>query len=138
MDNIFEKAGRYIAIALLVLMGIVVIAATVELAYEIVMGLIQPPGFFLDVTELLETFGLFLMVLIGLELMTSIHMYLSDHTIHAEMMFLVAMTAVTRKIVILETTTTEPLLLFGLGFLIFGLSGGYFLMRKSDRRSARV
>ncbi len=130
MDNIFEKAGRYIAIALLVLMGIVVIAATAELAYEIVMGLIQPPGFFLGVTELLETFGLFLMVLIGLELMTSIHMYLSDHTIHAEMMFLVAMTAVTRKIVILETTTTEPLLLFGLGFLIFGLSGGYFLIRK--------
>jgi len=130
MDNIFEKAGQYIAIALLVLMGIVVIAATAELAYEIVMGLIQPPGFFLSVTELLETFGLFLMVLIGLELMTSIHMYLSDHTIHAEMMFLVAMTAVTRKIVILETTTTEPLLLFGLGFLIFGLSGGYFLIRK--------
>ncbi len=130
MDNIFEKAGRYIAIALLVLMGIVVIAAIVELAYEIVMGLIQPPGFFLGVTELLETFGLFLMVLIGLELMTSIHMYLSDHTIHAEMMFLVAMTAVTRKIVILETTTTEPLLLFGLGFLILALSGGYFLIRK--------
>ncbi len=130
MDNIFEKAGRYIAIALLVLMGIVVIAAIAELAYEIVMGLIQPPGFFLGVTELLETFGLFLMVLIGLELMTSIHMYLSDHTIHAEMMFLVAMTAVTRKIVILETGTTEPLLLFGLGFLILALSGGYFLIRK--------
>ncbi len=130
MDNIFEKAERYIAIALLVLMGIVVIAAIAELAYEIVMGLIQPPGFFLGVSELLETFGLFLMVLIGLELMTSIHMYLSDHTIHAEMMFLVAMTAVTRKIVILETGTSEPLFLFGLGFLILALSGGYFLIRK--------
>ena len=130
VDNIFEKAGRYIAIALLVLMGIVVIAAIAELAHEIVIGLIQPPGFFLGVTELLETFGLFLMVLIGLELMTSIHMYLSDHTIHAEMMFLVAMTAVTRKIVILETANTEPLLVFGLGFLILALSGGYFLIRK--------
>ena len=130
MDIIFEKVGRYIAIALLGLMGVVVIAAIVELAYEIVTGLIQPPGFFLGVTELLETFGLFLMVLIGLELMTSIHMYLSDHTIHAEMMFLVAMTAVTRKIVILETSNTEPLLVFGLGFLILALSGGYFLIRK--------
>ncbi len=130
MDDIFEKAGRYAAIALLVLMGIVVMAAIAELAYEIVMGLIQPPGFFLGVTELLATFGLFLMVLIGLELMTSIHMYLSDHTIHAEMMFLVAMTAVTRKIVILETGTTEPLLVFALGFLIVALSGGYFLIRK--------
>ncbi len=131
MDNIFEKAGRYIAIALLVLMGIVVIAAIAELAYEIVTGLIQPPGFFLDVRELLETFGIFLLVLIGLELMSSIHMYLSDHTIHAEMMFLVALTAVTRKIVILETVETDPLLVFGLGFLILALSGGYFLIRKN-------
>ena len=130
MDIIFEKVGRYIAIALLGLMGVVVIAAIVELAYEIVMGLIQPPGFFLGVTELLETFGLFLMVLIGLELMTSIHMYLSDHTIHAEMMFLVAMTAVTRKIVIMEAGATDPMLVFGLGFLILALSGGYFLIRK--------
>jgi hypothetical protein len=36
--------------------------------------LINPPGFFLGVSELLEVFGQFLMVLIGLELMTSIHM----------------------------------------------------------------
>lgn len=134
--EIFEKVERYIGISLLVLMGIVVIAATANLAYEIVMGLIRPPGFFLDVRELLETFGLFLMVLIGLELMASIHMYMSDNTIHAEMMFLVALTAVTRKIVILETVNTEPLLVFGLGFLILALSGGYFLIRKNDRLSA--
>ena len=72
--------------------------------------LFQPPGFFLDVTELIDTFGLFLMVLIGLELMTTMHMYLSEHTIHVEMMFLVEMTAVARKVVILDAVKTEPLL----------------------------
>ncbi len=84
--DIFGKMEQYIATALLVLMGIVLLAAVAELAYEIVTGLIQPPGFFLDVTELIDTFGLFLMVLIGLELMATMHMYLSDHTIHVEMM----------------------------------------------------
>ena len=131
--DIIRKVERYIATVLLVIMGIVVIAATAEVAHEIVVGLIEPPGFFLDVTELIDTFGLFLMVLIGLELMTSIHMYLSDHTIHAEMMFLVALTAITRKIVILDTTKTEPLLVFAVGFLVLALSGGYFLIRKNDR-----
>ncbi len=129
--DIFEKVQRYVAMVLLVLMGIVVIAAIAEVAYEIVIGLIEPPGFFLDVRELLEAFGLFLLILIGLELMASIHMYLSDHTIHVEMMFLVALTAVTRKIVILETVETDALLVFGLGFLILALSGGYFLIRKN-------
>ena len=128
----FEKVEHYIAIFLLVLMGIVVIAATLEVAYEIVTGLMQPPGLFLGVTELIDTFGLFLMVLIGLELMTSIKMYLTEHTIHAEMMFLVALTAVTRKVVILDATKTEPMIVFGLAFLILALSGGYFLIRKNN------
>ena len=128
--NIFEITERYTAIALLFLMGIVVIAGTVEVAHEIVTGLIQQPGFFLGVTELLDTFGLFLMVLIGLELMATMHMYVTDHIIHVEMMFLVALTAVTRKVVVLDTVKTEPLLVFGVGFLILALSGGYFLIRK--------
>ena len=128
--DIFGKMEQYIATALLVLMGIVLLAAVAELAYEIVTGLIQPPGFFLDVTELIDTFGLFLMVLIGLELMATMHMYLSDHTIHAEMMLLVALTAVTRKVVILDTVKTGPLLVFGVGFLILALSVSFYLIRK--------
>ncbi len=111
-------------------MGVVVIAAAAEIAYEIVTGLIRPPGLFLDVTELIDTFGLFLMVLIGLELMATMRMYLSDHSVHVEMMLLVALTAVTRKVVILDTGKTEPLLVFGVGILILALSGGYFLIRK--------
>ena len=51
------KTEKDIAIVLLVLMGIVVIAAAAEIAYEIVTGLIQPPGFFLDVTELMTHSG---------------------------------------------------------------------------------
>ena len=128
--DIFEKAEQYIAIALLVLLGIVVIAAVAEVAHEIVTGLIQPPGFFLGVGELIDIFGLFLIVLIGLELMTTIHLYLTDNSIHVEMMFLVALTAVTRKVVILDTAKTEPLLIFGVGVLILALSGGFFLIRK--------
>ncbi len=128
--DIFGKTERYIAIILLVLLGIVVIAAVAEVAYVIVTDLIQPPGFFLGVAELIDIFGLFLIVLIGLELMTTIHFYLTDNSIHVEMMFLVALTAVTRKIVILDYAKTESLLVFGMGFLILTLSGGYFLIRK--------
>ena len=134
--KLFDKAEQFIALALLSLMGIVVASATAEVAYEVVMGLINPPGFFLGVSELFDIFGLFLMVLIGLELMTSIHMYLDDHKIHAEMMFLVALTAVTRKIVIMDTGKVEPMLMFGIGFLIIALAAGYYLIRKKRPDSA--
>ncbi len=128
--DIFRKVEKYVAMFLLGLMGIVVIAATAEIAYEIVTDLIQPPGLFLDVKELIDTFGLFLLVLIGLELMATMHTYLSEHTINVEMMFLVALTAVARKVVILDTVKTEPVVVFGVGFLILALSTGYFLIRK--------
>ena len=134
--EIFGRVEKVIAIVLLGLMGIVVASATIEVGYEIVTGLIDPPGFFLGVSELFDVFGLFLMVLIGLELMTSIHMYLDDHKIHAEMMFLVALTAVTRKIVIMDTGSMEPMLVFGIGFLVIALSAVYYLLRKKRVSSA--
>ena len=132
--DIIGKIERLIAIALLILMAVVVASAAVEVGYEVFKGLIQPPGLFLGVSELMDVFGLFLMVLIGLELMTSIHMYLEDHKIHAEMMFLVAMTAVTRKIVIMDTSDKDPMLVFGIGFLIIALALGYYLIK--NRRVA--
>ena len=44
--DIFHKTEKIIAIVLLVLMGVVVASGTVEVAYEIVTSLIDPPGFF--------------------------------------------------------------------------------------------
>jgi len=130
--DIFHKAEKIIAIVLLSLMGVVVASGTIEVAYEIVTSLIDPPGFFLGVSELFDVFGLFLMVLIGLELMTSIHMYLDDHRIHAEMMFLVALTAVTRKIVIMDySNVMDPMLIFSIGFLVITLASGYYLLKKN-------
>ncbi len=129
--DIFHKAEKIIAMVLLLLMGVVVASGTIEVAYEIVTSLIDPPGFFLGVPELFDVFGLFLMVLIGLELMTSIHMYLDDHRIHAEMMFLVALTAITRKIVIMDSSVADPMLIFSIGFLVIALAAGYYLVRKN-------
>ncbi len=82
--------------------------------------------------DLFQIFGLFLMVLIGLELMTSIRDYLRDSRIHAELMLLVAMTAVTRKVVILDASEIDPMMIFGIGFMIIALAVGYYLVRRSS------
>jgi hypothetical protein len=56
--DIFHKAEKIIAIVLLLLMGVVVASGTIEIAYEIVTSLIDPPGLFLGVSELHDVFGL--------------------------------------------------------------------------------
>jgi uncharacterized membrane protein (DUF373 family) len=130
--GIFGKVERAIAIALLALMAIVVISGVLEVAYVIFTDLMQPPGFFLGVEDLFDIFGLFLMLLIGLELMTSIEMYLDSNTIHAELMFLVALTAVARKIVILDAKSIDAMTVFAIAALVIALSGGYYIIKKSS------
>ena len=132
MERFFDKVEKTIAIALLGLMAIIVVSATAEVAYVVATDIFQPPGFFIGVEDLFQIFGLFLMVLIGLELMTSIRDYLRDNRIHAELMLLVAMTAVTRKVVILDASQIDPMMMFGIGFVIIALAVGYFLVRRSS------
>ena len=132
LDRI-ERAPAY---ALFGLMAIIVYSSTLEVAYEIFTSLLAPPGFFLGVADLFDLFGLFLMVLIGLELMVSIRMYLDDHSIHAELMLLVAITAITRKVVIIDAKTIEPMALFGVAAIIIALTLGYYLIRRSTNESA--
>ncbi len=135
--EIIGKVERTIAMALLILMGIVVISGTLEVAYVVFTDLMAPPGFFLGVADLFDIFGLFLMVLIGLELMTSIKMYLDESTIHAEMMFLVALTAVARKVVILDAHSIDPMTVFAIAALVIALSGGYYYIKKTNAPGAR-
>lgn len=132
METFFDKVEKTIAVALLGLMAIIVISATAEVAYVVATNILEPPGFFIGVEDLFQVFGLFLMVLIGLELMTSIRDYLKDSRIHAELMLLVAMTAVTRKVVILDASAIDPMMMFGIGFIIIALAVGYFLVRRSS------
>ncbi len=138
MLKILDRVRKYIAIALLGLMAIIVVSATLEVAYEIAVNMFEPPGFFIGVQDLFGVFGLFLMVLIGLELMTSIQMYLDHNSIHAELMLLVAITAITRKIVILDARQIDPMIMFGIGAVIIALALGYYLVRRSsdEKRAA--
>jgi uncharacterized membrane protein (DUF373 family) len=131
--DFFAKIERAIAFALLALMAVVVASGVLEVGYVVFTDLFKPPGLFLGVADLFDVFGLFLMVLIGLELMASIQMYLNEHKVHAEMMFLVAITAVARKIVILDSKSIEPMLVFSIGFLVLALSAGYYFV-KTNRK----
>ena len=131
MLNFFHRIENYVAFALVGLMAVVVVSAILEVAYVIVTSIFTPPGYFVGVEDLFDIFGLFLMVLIGLELMTGVLSFVQDHTIHAELMLLVAMTAVTRKIVIMDAKEIDPLTLFGVGFIIIALAVGYYLIRRS-------
>lgn len=133
LEKYYEWFERGVSVILLLLMAVIVLAATLELMYILYQGLLTPPGLFLGLVELFDIFGLFMMVLIAIELMSSIYMYLKDKVVHVEIIFLIGITAVTRKIVILDSKAIDPLYLVGLASLLAALTGGYYLIKKNRR-----
>jgi len=125
-----EKIERFIVLSLLVMMVSIVILSTVELGWLIIKDILTPPVFLLDINELLEVFGMFLLVLIGVELLETVKMYLSNRTVHVEVVFTVAMIAIARKVIILDIKEVSSLTLIGIGAIIVALSTGYYLLAK--------
>jgi hypothetical protein len=79
-----ESFERIITRILLVMMAVVVLLATVEVIWFIIVDVLTPPVLVLEVWELLDLFGLFLLVLIGLELLHSVKIYIEQREIHVE------------------------------------------------------
>ena len=130
-----DKFERAITHTLLVLMAGVVLLATIELAWILVKDVLTPPYFLLEVHELLELFGLFLLVLIGIELLHSVKTYIVRREFHLETVLTVAMIAVARKIIVLEPKELQEGTLLGMAALVIALALGYYVMRRSRRES---
>ncbi len=133
MEKLLKKFERYIIIALLALMSLVVLLSTVELAVIIVQRMLSevPHLFLLNISEMLEIFGFFMMVLIGLELIETIKVYLVEESIHIEIICLVAIVAVVRKVIVLDVYKLPPVTLLGVAAIILALCIGYFFLKKA-------
>lgn len=127
---IFEK---YVIRALTVMMAFVLLLATFDLAYLIIKDILNPPIMLLDVSELLDIFGLFLLVLIGIELLETMKTYLVEHLIRVEVVLMVALIAVARKIIIMDVSLFPSLTLVGIGIILIALSIGYCYIRRSHK-----
>ena len=122
------------------MMALVVLLATFELVYIIVMDILAHPPLLLGIDQLLEIFGYFLLVLIGIELLETFKIYVEENVINVQVVLLVAMIAISRKVIILDVKALPSLTLIGISAIIVALSVGYYLVKKSqlDEKSCRL
>ncbi len=136
--NMIRAFERVIVLALILLMVAVVALATAELVVVLWAHVRADPFPLIDLTELLSLFGYFMMVLIGLELLETIKNYLTDDSLHVEIVVLVAIIAVARKVIILDMKELQPMTLFGISTLLIGLSLGYWLLKHAHTRFSNI
>ena len=133
--SLVHAAKKWMSFVVLILMTIIVAIAIVELGIILYLDLFDPTDdvLFLEIDELFRIFGFFFIILIGFELVETVEMYFKENIIHAEVVLLVAVIAVSRKVILLDLEKYEPLAIIGLGTIIIALGGCYFLIKMSVR-----
>ncbi len=110
-------------------MVIVIVVVIVDLGLYLAATLLDPdPSNFLG-ESLLDIFGLFLSVLIALEILENITAYLREHVVQVELVIVTSLTAVARKIIILDLKEVTGVNLIGLAIAIFALSISYLIVK---------
>lgn len=132
--GIVHQLEKLIAKILAICLLVVIFVSLFDLIKVLSIELAQEPvGFFS--TGLIEIFGLFLNVLIALELLENITGYLRKNVIQIELVVVTATIAVARKIIIFDFNKYHNLELASLGFAILALSFSYWLIKYRNSSS---
>jgi uncharacterized membrane protein (DUF373 family) len=134
--SIIHSIKKWMSFIVLILMMIIVIIAIIELGIILYLDIFDPTDavIFLEIDELFKIFGFFFIILIGFELVETVEMYFKENVIHAEVVLLVAVIAVSRKVILLDLEKYDPIATIGLALIIIALGGCYYLIKKSYRK----
>ena len=130
MNAALKKFEHVIVSALIVMMILVILVSTIELGWIILKDFFNPPRFFLEISDLLEIFGFFLLVLIGIELLETIKTYLNEQIVHVEIVLEVGLIAIARKVIILDIEKYDGITIIGVASLILAVSAAYFVIKR--------
>lgn len=117
---------RVIVAVVLVMLVVLLAVMIVRLGWLLAVELFGTPLAELSVDQLLNLFGFVLLVLIGVELVESVQLFLTDAHVHVEFVILIA---ISRKIIILDLANTSAVSLLGIAALVIALAAGYFLIK---------
>lgn len=124
-----------IVLILMAMLMVVVTLSTVELGWLLYTDFtVGRRGLILDVEEMLELFGVFLLVLIGMELLATLKSYLYERIIHVEVVLEVALIAMAQKIIIMNATQVGGPTLLGVAALILALASAFWMVRAARRK----
>lgn len=130
LNRLIKRIETIIMATLIIMMVIVVSLSVIELGWILLKDIISPPVFILEVNELLEVFGMFLLVLIGIELLETLKVYISRKELRAEIIILVSIIAIARKVITLDLKNLEGDSMLGIAAITLSLTAGYYVLKK--------
>ena len=129
METVLTKVQKFTVLILAGMLVVVMVLSTIHLGVLIGQEILRPPRFLISVQGLLQIFGYFLLVLIGVELIETLKAYVKKDAIHVRVVLEVALIAMARKVIIEEPNEVPALALFGIAALILALGIAFYFER---------
>jgi uncharacterized membrane protein (DUF373 family) len=128
LNKIVVMSVKFLA----VLMVFVVLWALADVVMHIYQQIVLASLQVFNIDSLLSLFGAFLAVLIAIEIFLNIIFYLKKDAIHVPLVLSTALTAVARKVIILDYAAIEPLAIFATAAVILAVGITFWLVTKNN------
>lgn len=116
--------------ALAILMVLVIFIGVWDVVYVIYDKILTATNFHISVSDILQTFGAFMAVLIAIEIFVNITLYLRTDVIPVKLVVATALMAICRKIIIFDYKELSPQYIYASGVVVVALGLTYWLVEK--------
>ncbi|MCK8600367.1 phosphate-starvation-inducible PsiE family protein [Desulfoferrobacter suflitae] len=128
--NFLHAIIRLAVRVLAVLMIFVIIWGIWDVIYVLYNQLGEPPFLLLNISDILNTFGAFMAVLIAIEIFMNISLYLRKDVIHVKLVVATALMAVARKVIIFDFNKLDARYVWATAAVVLALGITYYLLIK--------
>jgi len=130
--NLLNKVIRTGVRILAVLMVLVILWGIGDVVYVIYRHIVEPPFMILKISDILNTFGAFLAVLIAIEIFLNITLYLREDIIHVKLVVATALMAIARKVIVFDFSEVSPEHVLATGAVVLSLGITYWLISRKE------
>lgn len=128
--SVLHRIIRVAVKALAILMVFIIVWGIGDVLYVIYQRLIEHPLFLLNVNDIFQIFGAFMVVLIAIEIFINIRLYLGTDVLPIQLVIATALMAIARKVIILDLDKITPNYMVGIAAVVLSLGITYWLISK--------
>lgn len=130
--TVIKTIEKVIIATLVIILAIILLLSTADVVFSIGNEVVKSPSFLIEADNLMSIFSSILIVIIGLELLETIKAYLKEDVVHVELVVLVAIIALGRKVIIWDFNKYSINEMIALSLMLVSLAAVYFMIRKTD------
>ena len=133
IESIERIVAKFLSVGMIIVIFIAIFQLTYALGEKLLLTFQLPDNKSFS-TTLFELFGLFLNVLIALEILENITAYLRKNVLQVELVIVTSLIAVSRKIIIFDLEKKDSNDLIALGVAVFSLSISYLIVQQAHKK----